>query len=241
MKLNLTAAAAIVLGGASLLGGPGAHATPMISVGACTGASCSPTTIAGPSFPAVGFAATEGSFTVSGSATGVAVPGLTSLDSQAIDISTTTAGTVDVFVTMQGNTFPTGNQLTMSSFTSNILEGGTSPTATLSTFLDTANGLYTTAPTATLIAHDTFTGPGASGPIFTLENFSSSVYSLTEEYAVTFTGSCSPECNANLTIDFQVPAPPIGHGLLVLLAVGGMLFSGKFLGHLKTRQLHAAA
>jgi len=37
-----------------------------------------------------------------------------------------------------------------------------------------------------------------------------------------------------------VPAPVIGHGLLVLLAVGGVLFGGKFLENLKKRHLHAA-
>jgi hypothetical protein len=37
-----------------------------------------------------------------------------------------------------------------------------------------------------------------------------------------------------------VPAPVIGHGLLVLLAVGGVLFGGKLLDDLKKRILHSA-
>jgi hypothetical protein len=37
-----------------------------------------------------------------------------------------------------------------------------------------------------------------------------------------------------------VPAPVIGHGLFVLLAVGGVLFGGRFLEGLKKRHLHAA-
>jgi hypothetical protein len=37
-----------------------------------------------------------------------------------------------------------------------------------------------------------------------------------------------------------VPAPLIGHGLLVLLSVGGVLFGGKLLESLKKRHLHAA-
>jgi hypothetical protein len=41
-----------------------------------------------------------------------------------------------------------------------------------------------------------------------------------------------------LHTDF-VPAPLIGHGLLVLLAVGGVLFGGKLLESLKTRHSHA--
>jgi len=36
-----------------------------------------------------------------------------------------------------------------------------------------------------------------------------------------------------------VPAPVIGHGLLVLLAVGGVLFGGKFLEKIKARNLRA--
>jgi len=36
-----------------------------------------------------------------------------------------------------------------------------------------------------------------------------------------------------------VPAPVIGHGLLVLLAVGGVLFGGKILENLRDRRLHA--
>jgi hypothetical protein len=38
----------------------------------------------------------------------------------------------------------------------------------------------------------------------------------------------------------SVPAPMIGHGLLVLLAVGGVLFGGKLVENLKNRRLHAA-
>jgi hypothetical protein len=43
-----------------------------------------------------------------------------------------------------------------------------------------------------------------------------------------------------ITNTVPVPAPLIGHGLLVLLAVGGVLFGGKFLEGLKKRHLHAA-
>jgi hypothetical protein len=38
----------------------------------------------------------------------------------------------------------------------------------------------------------------------------------------------------------QVPAPVIGHGLLALLAVGGVLFGGKLLESLKKQRLHTA-
>jgi hypothetical protein len=44
-----------------------------------------------------------------------------------------------------------------------------------------------------------------------------------------------------LHTDFEpTPAPLIGHGLLALLAVGGVLFGGKLLETFKARRLHAA-
>jgi hypothetical protein len=48
----------------------------------------------------------------------------------------------------------------------------------------------------------------------------------------------TPETLVTSTV--PVPAPLIGHGLLVLVAVGGVLFGGKFLEGLKKRHLHAA-
>jgi hypothetical protein len=41
-------------------------------------------------------------------------------------------------------------------------------------------------------------------------------------------------------VGVAVPAPIIGHGLLVLLAVGGVLFGGKLLESFKNRNAHAA-
>jgi hypothetical protein len=49
--------------------------------------------------------------------------------------------------------------------------------------------------------------------------------------------------SANSAFEFTpliVPAPLIGHGLLVVLAVGGVLFGSKFLESLKKHHLHAA-
>jgi hypothetical protein len=41
-------------------------------------------------------------------------------------------------------------------------------------------------------------------------------------------------------VDVSIPAPVIGHGFLVLLAIGGVLGGSKLLESLKNRQLHAA-
>jgi hypothetical protein len=63
-----------------------------------------------------------------------------------------------------------------------------------------------------------------------------------------FTGTAAPEYNAiggasvvfNVTTQ-PVPAPLIGHGLLVLLAVGGVLFGAKFSERIKNRRLLGTA
>jgi len=55
-------------------------------------------------------------------------------------------------------------------------------------------------------------------------------------------GTCQPGQTGNnsLVVGELVPAPVIGHGLLVLLAVGGVLLGGKLAESLKQRQLPAA-
>jgi hypothetical protein len=55
-------------------------------------------------------------------------------------------------------------------------------------------------------------------------------------------GTCQPgQTGSNsLVVGELVPAPAIGHGLLVLLAVGGVLFGGKLVESLKRGHLRAA-
>jgi len=52
----------------------------------------------------------------------------------------------------------------------------------------------------------------------------------------TFAGRTGP---VDATISRAVPAPIIGHGILILLAVGGVLFGSKLLENLKKHRLHA--
>jgi hypothetical protein len=59
----------------------------------------------------------------------------------------------------------------------------------------------------------------------------------------TFSTITASNQSGNSAFEFDplvVPAPLIGHGLLVLLAVGGVLFGGKLLESLKKHHLHAA-
>jgi len=63
----------------------------------------------------------------------------------------------------------------------------------------------------------------------------SAITAATTITGVTFDFGTGPD-----TFIVGVPAPLIGHGLLVLLAVGGALFGGKLLGSLKKNHLPAA-
>jgi hypothetical protein len=78
--------------------------------------------------------------------------------------------------------------------------------------------------------------PGVSGPVSS--ELSGPVNLAGGTYNLFYTSANgTPEVLQTGTV---VPAPLIGHGLLVLLAVGGVLFGGKFLESLKTRHSHAA-
>jgi hypothetical protein len=81
--------------------------------------------------------------------------------------------------------------------------------------------------------------PGGSGstqgPVFT-ETYTWTGVSIAPgaEFDITFASFA----NGDTTV--PVPAPLIGHGLFVLLAVGGVLFGGKLLESFKNRHLQAA-
>jgi hypothetical protein len=145
------------------------------------------------------------------------------LGSTAFNISTTTAGTLNVFVTAQNISSPIGAISFISSFTQNILSGAIS-SVTESTYLDTGNGLF---ETTTLLSSHTFTGidtivlssltQGIAGP-----------YSLTQKYTIVATGSGS----VLSTIDIAATPLPgtlplIAGGLGALWVVGRKRKTGK--------------
>jgi hypothetical protein len=62
-------------------------------------------------------------------------------------------------------------------------------------------------------------------------------------FPTSFSTLTAQDQSTNSAFEFDplvVPAPLIGHGLLVLLAVGGVLFGGKLLENMKKRDLHVA-
>jgi len=125
------------------------------------------------------------------------------LDSNSLNVSSATAGTLRVYVTSQNNTDV--SNVWLSAFTSNSLPPGW--TVTEQTFLDPANGLFTT-PIALGTAVFNAIGTSAAAIIAASGN----LYSVTHLYTIVATGLGS----ANSTINLSTPIP----GALPLFATG---------------------
>ena len=129
------------------------------------------------------------------------------LGSTSFNISTEGAGTLRVFVTSQGNTEVNSNWI--SSFTSNSLPTGWSVRE--QTFIDTANGLFTTTgATVTQLGNTLFNAIGTS--VAAALAPSGNNYSVTHLYTIVATGTGS----ALSTITLSTPLP----GALPLFATG---------------------
>ena len=129
------------------------------------------------------------------------------LGSTSFNINAGDGGTLRIFVTSQGNTDV--NSTWISSFTSNSLPTGWSVTE--QTFIDTANGLYTTTgATVTALGSHVFNAIGTS--VAAAIAASGGLYSVTEVYTIVATGTGS----ALSTITLATPIP----GALPLFATG---------------------
>jgi len=163
---------------------------------------------------------TYGTFTVNNvSATGAPILASGDLDSNSLNVSSSTGGTLYVWVTITGLTSPTGTTNFLSSLTSNSLPSGW--TATLVTYEDSSNAAY---GTGTTLASNTFTGIGTK--VLTNPATLASPYSLTEEYEITSTGSGT----ANDTVDLSTAPEPatlslLGIALLGLVGLGKKEFA----------------
>jgi hypothetical protein len=130
------------------------------------------------------------------------------LNSNTLDVSSGTSGTLDVFVTATGNTSPTGLVNFLSSFTQNLLTQGWSVTE--KSFHDSGNTAYATT---TALGSFTFTASDETSLQTLAALTGSGPYSLTEEYIINANG----QGNTNSTIDLTtVPLP----GALPLFASG---------------------
>ena len=134
------------------------------------------------------------------------------LNSNSLDISTSTAGVLTIWITTQGVPFAGVLENFTSAFAVNSLNGSI-VTVTESTYFDPTNGLYG----GTLLHSASFNSIGSAGP-FTTPGAPSGTYSVTEQYVIFDVGGGTGK--DNLTIDFSgtpvVPEPTP----LVLLGVG---------------------
>ena len=174
-------------------------------------------------------AGSYGTFTVN-NISGIGNPALLPLtdllNGASSNVSTATPGVMNVYVTSQGNTLFTGAQTFLSSFTSNVLAGGLTVTET--TFLDTANGLFTGTPggTVTQLGQAAFSDIGIF--LASLGLNPGSLYSITEVFTIDATQVGTGGGNAQSTIDVSVSPVPIP-GALPLFASGilGLVVLGR--------------
>ena len=134
------------------------------------------------------------------------------LNSNSLDISTSTAGVLTIWITTQGVPFAGVLENFTSAFAVNSLNGSI-VTVNEATYFSPTNALYG----GTLLHAASFNSIGSAGP-FTTPGAPSGTYSVTEQYVIFDVGGGTG--NDNLTIDFSgtpvVPEPTP----LVLLGVG---------------------
>jgi len=180
-----------------------------ISIGVDCGGGI--TTVASGSGTAT-FAGICGAFNItSATATGTPIVPEPTLLTQTIDATANAGGTLKIFITEQGLTFPTPSGLLLSGFTSNVFFG---PATSVEeqTFVDAGNGLFGGTP----LASATFTGINSTTSL-DLATTGTGPFSETAVYTITAAGAGAA---FNDTINITLPEPAslsmVGFGLLGL-------------------------
>lgn len=163
------------------------------------------------------------SFTESGSVTGITLNSISAVNSVDCTSGTCVHSNPGTQPTTDWTAANTGSNITLDAGGTNVFH----PFAVVNSTIDTNVGM----DGLTNAQHN----PNLLGPV---------VFSLTT------TGETSIPTISNVVGQFgttpdnialvSTPAPIVGHGLLVLLAIGGVLSGGKLLENLKKRQLHSA-
>jgi len=196
-----------------------------VTIGAAPGAGPlpAPNTVASSPLGATSFscvscaAATWGVFSANQiTATGRPIDPLPNiLGSTSFQINAGEGGTLRVFVTSQGNTDVSSNWI--SSFTVNSLPSGWSVRE--QTFIDTANGLFTTTgATVTQLGNTLFNAIGTS--VAAALAPSGNNYSVTHLYTIVATGTGAALSTITLATPIPGALPLFAAGLLGLWALG---------------------
>jgi hypothetical protein len=137
------------------------------------------------------------------------------LNSNAINqVSSSVAGTLDVWVTYSGLTSPLGSNTSfLSTLTSNAVPAGW--TVTEKTFIDPSNGLFATTDP---LANSVFTAIGTDAQSATAST-GAGPYSVTEEYIIAASGTTG---TANDTIDISASAPEPATWMMMLFGLFGV-------------------
>jgi PEP-CTERM motif len=177
------------------------------------------------SLPATTCCGATDSFIVSADAVGTPPLASGRLLTDTIDINSSAAGTLIIWVTETGLTSPLGSGLT-----SNLFQGAIS-SVTLSTFVSPTDGV--SPPNGTPLDTATFTGLGTE-TLSTVDNPGAGPYSLQEVFVIHATGAG----DTNLSIDLSssvIPEPSTWAMMLIGFAGLG------FLGYRKVRMGTLAA
>lgn len=157
------------------------------------------------------FSGTYGTFSVN-NVSAIGSPSLTEpgLETSSMNVSGSSGGTLNVFITETGLTSPSGANDFLSSFTSQLFSGNVT-SVTEQTFLGDPG-------TGTLLASQTFSSIG-SATAQTLVNLPST-YNETIEYTIVTTGSGSVNDTVNISAAEPSTAPLLGLGLAGIFGIG---------------------